>query len=139
MQAKSWATLPEPDRTLLWAMRHMLLCWPTCGSTRAALHRDFGDDGLAVEHLLRCLLTGIGMHARRPLKMGDPACGAILPDEGAILYVIGAARDPSRHAAARIVLADLCDNRAAATLLPLATHLADFVRVAPVFETHSVQ
>ena len=110
MQAKSWATLPEPDRTLLWAMRHMLMCWPTCGSTRAALHRDFGDDGLAVEHLLRCLLTGIGMHARRPLKMGDPACGAILPDEG-------------------VVLADLCDNRAAATLLPLATHLADFVRV----------
>jgi hypothetical protein len=128
IEGKSWTSLPEPERTLLWAMRHMLLCWPTCGSTRAALHRDFGDAGVAVEHLLRCLVTGIGMHARRPLSIGDPACAALLPDEAAILFCVRTAADEARWPAARIVLADLCDNRKAVTLLPLAAHLADVVR-----------
>lgn len=118
----SWTSLPPPERLLLWSMRHMLVCWPSCASVRCALQRAYGDEALGVEHLLRCLLTAIGAYSSRTLKVGDPTCARLLADEGAILFALRSARrDPD---AARDTLVDLCGEPGAARLLPLAASLA---------------
>lgn len=118
----SWTSLPPSEQLLLWSMRHMLVCWPTCGSVRAALHRSYGDEALGVEHLLRCLLTALGAYSARKLKVGDPTCSILLADEASLLFALRSARhDPD---AARDAFVDLCAEPRAARLLPLAVSLA---------------
>ena len=119
----SWTALPPPEQLLIWSMRHMLVCWPSCGSVRAALHATYGDEALGVEHLLRCFLTGLGAWSARALTVGDPTCAPLLPDEGAMLFIVRAA--PREPTAARAVLAELCAEPRAEALLPLAAALAD--------------
>ena len=119
----SWTALPPAEQLLIWSMRHMLVCWPSCGSVRGALLSAYGDDALGVEHLLRCFLTGIGAWSARALTVGDPTCAPLLADEGAMLFVLRAAhREP---AAASAALAELCAAPRAEALLPLAVALAD--------------
>ena len=122
-RAASWTALPPAEQLLLWSMRHMLVCWPTCGSVRGALHDAYGDDALAVEHLLRCLLTAIGTWSARSLAVGDPTCALQLADEATLLRVLRSAR--SDPAAARGALIELCAEPRAAALLPLAASLAE--------------
>ncbi len=119
----SWTSLPPPEQLLLWSMRHMLVCWPSCASVRCALHRAYGDEALGVEHLLRCLLTALGAYSSRTLKVGDPTCARLLADESAMLFVLRSARgDPC---AACDALVALCGEPNAARLLPLAASLAE--------------
>jgi hypothetical protein len=118
----SWTALPPPEQLLIWSMRHMLLCWPSCGSVKSALHAAYDDDALGVEHLLRCLLAGVGAFATRSLAVGDPTCAPLLADEGALLYILRAA--PVDPTAAGGALAELCGSPRAAVLLPLAASLA---------------
>lgn len=118
----SWTSLPPAEQLLIWSMRHMLMRWPSCGSVKSALLAAYGDDALGVEHLLRCLLTGVGAFATRSLAVGDPTCAPLLADEGALLYILRAA--PADPAAAGSALAELCGTPRAATLLPLAASLA---------------
>ena len=119
----SWISLPPAEQLLLWSMRHMLVCWPTCGSVRGALHSAYGESALGVEHLLRCLLTAIGAWSARGLTVGDPTCAPLLADEGALLYVLRTARDDPAAAAAALV--ELCAEPRAEALLPLAVSLAE--------------
>lgn len=119
----SWTALPPAEQLLLWSMRHMLICWPSCASVRSALHAAYGEDALGIEHLLRCLLTAIGVWSMRSLALGDPTCARLLADEGALLDVLRACRsDPE---AARAALVALCAHPRADALLPLAVSLAD--------------
>ena len=119
----SWTALPPAEQLLLWSMRHMLVCWPSCASVRSALHEAHGDDALGIEHLLRCLLTAIGAWSTRSVAIGDPTCALLLPGEGALLFVLRACRsDPD---AARAAMAELCAEPRAGALLPLAESLAD--------------
>lgn len=124
----SWTALPPSEQLLIWSMRHMLVCWPTCGSVRGALHAAYGDDALGVEHLLRCFLTGIGVWSARALTVGDPTCAPLLADEGMILFILRAAR--GEPTAASDALIELCAQPRADALLPLAVALADVAGVA---------
>ncbi len=124
----SWTALPPAEQLLLWSIRHMLVCWPTCGSVRGALHEAYGDDALAVEHLLRCFLTAIGTWSARSLTVGDPTCALQLADEATLLRVLRSAR--SDPAAARGALIELCAEPRAAALLPLVASLAEVAGLA---------
>lgn len=124
----SWTTLPPAEQLLLWSMRHMLVCWPTCGSVRIALQDAYGDAALGVEHLLRCFLTAIGAWSARSLAVGDPTCALLLADEDTLLYILRTARgDPAGACAA---LAELCAEPRAGSLLPLAASLAEVAGLA---------
>ncbi len=118
----SWAELPPDEALLIWSMRHLLVCWPTCGSVEAALHRRWGDEATAIQHLLRCWLTGLSLHANRQFSVGDPTCGVLLADERAMLDLL---RSPSAPGLSR-----LCENSRAARLLPLVADLARLTGVS---------
>lgn len=115
-QPQSWTALPPDEALLVWSMRHLLVCWPTCGSVEAALIGRWGDEATAIQHLLRCWLTGMSLHAQRQFTVGDPTCGVLLNDERAMLALLRAP-SPSR-------LARLCGNSRAARLMPIVTDLA---------------
>lgn len=87
-------TLPSVDARLIWALRRLALMQPVgaarCHAVHIALQQDFGDCGLGIEHLLRCLLVGLSRRADRQLVFGEPACPLLLPDEAALLGVISA-------------------------------------------------
>ena len=112
----SWTALPPDEALLVWSMRHLLVCWPTCGSVEAALIGRWGDDATPILHLLRCWLTGLSLHAERQFTVGDPTCGVLLHDERAMLELL---RAPSPSGLARI-----CRNSRAGRLLPIVTDLA---------------
>ena len=112
----SWTALPPDESLLIWSMRHLLVCWPTCGSVEAALHDRWGHDATGILHLLRCWLTGLSLHAQRPFTVGDPTCAILLSDERALLDQL--------HAPSTTGLARLCGNDRAARLLPLVADLA---------------
>lgn len=80
------------DQRLLWALRRLALMQPIgtvrCHAVHIALQQDFGDHGLGIEHLLRCLLVGLSRRADRHLVFGEPACALLLPDEAALLAVL---------------------------------------------------
>ncbi len=108
----------DRDARLLWAIRRLALLQPIgaarCPAVHIALQRDFGDAGLGIEHLLRCLIVGLDRRADRPLRFGTPVCAAPLPDEALLLRVLAA---PEPEAA---VLLTRLAGPGAATLLPLA-------------------
>jgi|GEM_PF-2307840 len=126
----SWTELPVPEQMLVWTMRHLLVCWPTCGSVRAALLQAHGDEATGIEHLLRCWLAGLSLYSRRELKVGDPTCAPLLPDEATMLFALGAAAG-HRDAEAARALVELCDEPVAACLVPLARALAEAAQLYP--------
>ena len=118
--------ISEDGALLIWSMRRLVVAWPRCHAVNIALQRRFGEEGLGVEHLLRCWLAGLAMHAARPLSFAHPGAAAILPDEGAILFVLRSADRPEPAGSA---LAGLCGTEAARTLLPLALALQRLARL----------
>ena len=119
-----WTDLPGDEALLLWSLRRMVVAWPRSHAVHVALHRRYGDDAPGVEHLMRCLLTGIARHATRPVQLGDPACALVLPDEGALLFALRSSHDVRRTAAA---LEGLCGRASAGALIPLVVALAGFI------------
>jgi hypothetical protein len=90
--------LPGDSRTLLAAVRHMIIAWPRSPAAHAMLIDRYGGGGGGIEHLLRCLLVGIGRTTRRRPAFGSPCCALVLPDEAELLDSIGldgAEPDPS--------------------------------------------
>jgi hypothetical protein len=114
-----WLNLPQDSRTILWALRRLVIGWPRPPCLHAALIEAYGDNACGIEHLLRCLLTGIAMHGQQRLEIGAPCCAALLPHEAELLEAIGldgAEPDPT-------ALIRLCDNPAAAQLCVIAAGL----------------
>lgn len=109
------------DRRLLWALRRLALMQPIgaarCHAVHIALQQDFGDHGLGIEHLLRCLLVGLSRRADRQLVFGEPACALLLPDEAALLALLHS--EASQREAALSALA----GPQAAALLPIVDSL----------------
>ena len=117
----SLSDLPCDEGMLLWSMRRMVVAWPRCHTVQAALHARYGETALGIEHLLRCWLTGLSRHARRQLVIGDPNCTLLLPDEGALLFIL---RPTTPAEAAAEAIETLTGNPCAACLMPLVTSLA---------------
>lgn len=115
----------DTDARLLWAIRRLALLQPIgaarCPMVHIALQRDFGDAGMGIEHLLRCLLVGLARVADRPLRFGTPVCATPLPDEALLLRILAA---PEPQAA--VLLGRLAGPRAA-PLLPLVAAVRELV------------
>lgn len=116
----------EPvEARLLWALRRLALMQPLaaarCHAVHIALQQEFGDSGLGVEHLLRCILVGLSRVATRRLQIGSPACGLVTADEAVLLMLLEGR--PGRG-----VLVELAGSGEAARLLPLFAAVAGLVR-----------
>lgn len=117
------AVLDDGPARLLWCMRRLALMAPLgsarCQWVHVVLQRDYGDAGLGIEHLLRCLLVGIARCTTRPLAIGIPGCAIVTPDEDSMLALVAV---PSRTALATLV------GPAAGRLLPLCEALHDLIK-----------
>ena len=104
------------EARLLWAMRRLALMQPIgaarCHAVHIALQQDFGETGLGIEHLLRCIMVGLARVSARRLVMGAPGCGVLLPDEAVLLALIDGS-------AGRLALTGLTGAAGAAGLMPL--------------------
>jgi hypothetical protein len=129
-ESGGYAWRPAPQRTenlavtdqrLLWALRRLALLQPIgaarCHAVHIALQQDFGDQGLGIEHLLRCLLVGLSRRADRHLVFGEPGCAMLLPDEAALLAALQYGESDGEAALAALA------GPQAATLLPLVEAL----------------
>lgn len=117
------AALPAGEAMLIWGIRRLALLRPIgssrCHALHIALHRACGDEGLGIEHLLRCLLVGLARRTDRPLGFGQPACPLLTPDE--ILLLAAYTCDPG------LGLARLAGPQAA-TLAPLLRSLKPMLK-----------
>jgi hypothetical protein len=91
--------LNAAERELLWCLRRLAMLRPL-GSARdghvhVALQLRFGDVGLGVEHLLRCLIVGLAQRALRPLLLHRPCCAGCSADEVRLLLAL---RNPAQAA-----------------------------------------
>ena len=106
---------PTPA-TLLWALRRLALMQPIgvarCHAVHIALQQDFGDTGMGVEHVLRCILVGLAQVSTRRLVIGEPGCAIVMPDEVRLLALV----DGTAGAA---ILTQMTGAREAARLMPL--------------------
>lgn len=113
--------LTPTEARLLWALRRPALMAPIgaarCHAVHIALQQDFGDQGLGIEHLLRCILVGLSRSASRRLALGSPGCGLVTPDETTLLALLGGTAGPT-------ALARVTGTADAATLLPLFAAIA---------------
>jgi hypothetical protein len=88
--------LSESERLLVWSYRR----WIVGMRTREEIHwtlvwREvsciFGEDSVrSVLGGLQSIIAGIGLHARRRLRLHPPCCGYICTDEFLIIALIGA-------------------------------------------------
>ena len=109
----------SPDETqLLWCLRRLAMMAPLgsarCQAVHVALQRNFGDAGMGIEHILRCLLVGLARRASRRLGIATPGCALLTGDEAGLLALF-AAPSPS----ALVAFA----GASAAPLLPLCDAL----------------
>lgn len=130
-----WRPRPaaDPDltpatRDLLWCLRRLAMLRPL-GSARdahvhALLQRRFGESGLGLEHLLRCLIVGLARRALRPVVLNLPCRAQTSEDERRLLWALASADRPARAAA---LLAPIAGTRGA-ELIPL---LAGIVALLP--------
>lgn len=118
-------TLAPVEARLLWALRRLALMQPIaaarCHAVHIALQQEFGDSGLGVEHLLRCILVGLSRVATRRLQIGAPACGLVTADEAVLLALLDGR-------AGRGMLVGLAGSGEAAPLLPLFAAVAGLVQ-----------
>jgi len=120
--------LPAPLRDLLWCLRrtaqnpamHAPACMARDQHVHLLLQRRFGDSGLGLEHLLRCLVIAIARRATRPVLLHRPCRPQISADEWRLITALGEAGRPARVAA---VLAPLAGRRAG-ELQPLLAGIA---------------
>jgi hypothetical protein len=114
------------DRRMLWALRRLALMQPIgaarCHTVHIALQQDFGEHGLGIEHLLRCLLVGLSRRADRHLVFGEPGCAMLLPDEAALLVALNYGESDGEAALAALA------GPQAATLLPLVDALNNMIK-----------
>ena len=89
MTDQRWTALPPQSRTLLWTMRHMLVCWPGCTSVQAALISALDEEAQEAEQLIRALILAITHRAHRRIEFGNPACAHLLSDEMLLLDAVG--------------------------------------------------
>jgi hypothetical protein len=118
------AGLTPVQREILWCLRRLAMVRPL-GSARdahvhALLQRRFGEQGLGLEHLLRCLIVGLARRALRPVRLHLPCHGAVAEDEQRLLLALGESRRPVRVVA---VLAPLAGSRGG-ELVPLLAGIA---------------
>jgi hypothetical protein len=110
---------------LLLAERRLALMQPIgaarCHAVHIALQQEFGDAGMGVEHLLRCILVGLARCARRRLAIGAPACALVTADEAALLALLGGGSGEE-------TLAGLAGSTSAARLLPLFAAVAALIQ-----------
>jgi hypothetical protein len=116
--------LTTVEARLLWAVRRLALMQPI-GAARShavhiALQQEFGNAGMGVEHLLRCILVGLSRLAVRRLAIGAPGCGLVTGDEAVLLALLG-------DRAGRDALAAMTGAHEAARLLPLFAGVAVLV------------
>jgi hypothetical protein len=112
------------ERDLLWCLRRQAMLRPL-GSARDAhvhllLQRRFGDAGLGLEHLLRCLIVGLARRALRPVALNLPCRSAISEDERRLLWAMANVDRPARAAA---LLAPIAGTRGV-ELIPLLAAIA---------------
>lgn len=104
------------EARLLWAVRRLALMQPIgaarCHAVHIALQQDFGEAGLGIEHLLRCILVGLSRTATRRLVIGKPGCAIVMTDEASLLALM-------RGRAGRAGLSALAGTDMAARLMPL--------------------
>lgn len=116
------AALPPGEALLIWGLRRLALLRPLgsarCHALHITLHRACGDEGLGVEHLLRCLLVGLARRTDRALGFGQPACPLLTCDEALLLAALRSEPDAG--------LAHLAGPRAAA-LAPLLRALKPMI------------
>jgi hypothetical protein len=118
------AGLTATQRELLWCLRRLAMMRPL-GSARdahvhALLQQRFGEQGLGLEHLLRCLIVGLARRAVRPVRLHLPCHGVLAEDEQRLLLAMTDAGRVPRVAA---VLAPLAGSRGA-ELAPLLAGIA---------------
>lgn len=118
------AGLTVTQRELLWCLRRLAMVRPL-GSARdahvhALLQRRFGEQGLGLEHLLRCLIVGLARRAVRPVRLHLPCHGAVAEDERRLLLALADAGRVPRVAA---VLGPLAGSRGG-ELAPLLAGIA---------------
>lgn len=112
------------QRELLWCLRRLAMVRPL-GSARdahvhALLQQRFGEAGLGLEHLLRCLMVGLAQRAVRPVRLHMPCHGAVAEDEQRLLLAMA---DAPRAARVAAVLAPLAGSRGG-ELAPLLAGIA---------------
>jgi hypothetical protein len=112
------------QRDMLWCLRRLAMVRPL-GQARdahvhALLQQRFGEQGLGLEHHLRCLIVGLARRAQRPIRLHLPCHGALAPDEQRLLLALAESRRPARVAA---VLAPIAGSRAG-ELAPLLAGIA---------------
>ncbi|OYQ29306.1 hypothetical protein CHU93_08190 [Sandarakinorhabdus cyanobacteriorum] len=116
--------LPPHLRDLLWCLRRTAMLRPLGQGRDAHVHlllqRGFGDGGLGLEHLLRCLVVGLARRATRPIHLHQPCRPQISDDEWRLLTGLAEAARPDRVAA---VLAPLVGSRGA-ELAPVLAGIA---------------
>ncbi|WP_353217895.1 hypothetical protein [Sandarakinorhabdus sp.] len=122
------AGLTPIQRDLLWCVRRLAMVRPL-GSARdahvhALLQRRFGEHGLGLEHLLRCLILGLAQRAVRPLRLHLPFHACVAADEQRLLLALAEASRPARAAAA---LAPMAGSRGA----ELVPYLAGIAALLP--------
>lgn len=118
------AGLTRSQRDMLWCLRRLAMVRPL-GQARdahvhALLQQRFGEQGLGLEHHLRCLIVGLARRAQRPISLHLPCHGALAPDEQRLLLALAESRRPARVAA---VLAPIAGSRAG-ELAPLLAGIA---------------
>jgi hypothetical protein len=113
--------LDATSARLLWALRRLALMQPIgaarCHAVHIALQQDFGDAGMGIEHLLRCILVGLARCSTRRLAVGAPGCGLVTADEAILLALCDGT-------AGRTALAGVAGCGEAAELLPLFDAIA---------------
>jgi hypothetical protein len=118
------AGLGATRREILWCLRRLAMVRPL-GSARdahvhALLQRRFGDQGLGLEHLLRCLIVGLAQRAVRPVRLLLPCHALVADDEQRLLLALADAARPARVAA---LLAPVAGSRGG-ELAPLLAGIA---------------
>jgi hypothetical protein len=116
--------LAPMEARLLWAVRRLALMQPIgaarCHAVHIALQQEFGDAGMGVEHLLRCIMVGLSRCSTRYLSIGAPGCGLLTGDEAVLLALLGGR-------AGQDALAAMTGAHEAARLVPLFAGVAALV------------
>jgi hypothetical protein len=117
--------LSAAEARLLWALRRLALMQPLgaarCHAVHIALQQEFGDAGMGVEHLLRCILVGLARCTTRRLAIGAPGCGLVTGDEAVLLALIG-------EGGGAAMLAGLAGSSEAVRLQPLFAAVAQLMQ-----------
>lgn len=118
------------DACLLWCLRRLVLIArrgkARCPMVHVMLQRQFGDAGLGIEHLLRCLMLGLAMHSSRRLAFGLPGCPLRTDDEIALLALI-TDRNPAACGTAPALMG--VAGEAAGVLQPLVEALRSWLKL----------